>query len=61
MVGPQVRLGNVSFNSISDIDNEMLVSSFSEEEVKFVVWSCDSSKSPRMALISVSLSFVGIF
>jgi len=43
---PQVRLDNVSFNSISDADNKMLVSYFSEEEVKFAIWSCDSSKSP---------------
>jgi len=45
-VGPQVRLDNVSFISIFVVDNEMLLSPLSEEEVKGVVWSCDSSKSP---------------
>jgi len=37
-------LDNVSFNSISESDNEMLIGSFSEEEVKNAVWSYDSSK-----------------
>jgi len=43
--GLQVRLDNVPFNSISAADNEMLVSTFSEEEVKEAVWDCESSKS----------------
>jgi len=42
---PMVRLDNVRFNSISDEDNESLVGVISEEEVKNVVWSCDSLKS----------------
>jgi len=46
VIGPQVRLDNVFFNSISDSDNEMLVGSFSKEEIKNAVWNCDSSKSP---------------
>ena len=41
-----VRLDNVQFNTIFDEDNELLVGTVSEEEVKNVVWSCDSSKSP---------------
>jgi len=41
-----VRLGNVSFNSITEDANSMLVGFFSEEEVKSIIWSCDSSKSP---------------
>ena len=43
---PLVRLDNVRFNTISDEDNELLVGAISEEEVKNVVWSCDSSESP---------------
>jgi len=46
VIGPQVRLDNVIFNSISESDNEMLVGSFSKEEGNNAVWSCDSSKSP---------------
>jgi len=41
-----VRLDNVRFNSISEEDNQMLVGSFSVEEIKEAVWSCNSSKSP---------------
>jgi len=44
--GPQVRLDNVFFNSIIELDNEILVGPFTEEEVKNAVWSCDNSKSP---------------
>jgi len=43
---PLVRLDNVRFNTISDEDNESLVGAVSKEEVKNVIWSCDSSKSP---------------
>jgi len=42
----QVRLDNVRFHSISAEDNELLVGDFSEEEIRAVVWNCDSSKSP---------------
>ena len=41
-----VKLDNVCFNTISKEDNQMLVEAFSEEEIKKVVWSCESSKSP---------------
>ena len=44
-LGLQVRLDNVGFNTIYSDDNVMLVGAFSEEEVKNVVWSCNSSKS----------------
>ena len=44
--GVPVRLDNASFSSISGEDNKMLVEDIFEEEVKFAVWSCDSSKSP---------------
>jgi len=42
----QVRLDNASFNTISEADSEMLTDAFSEEEIRAVVWCCDSSKSP---------------
>ena len=42
----QVRLDKVSFNTISEADNDMLVGAFTEEEVRAAVWGCDSSKSP---------------
>jgi len=42
----QVILDKVDFNSISEVDNEMLVGEVSEEEVKAAIWGCDSSKSP---------------
>jgi len=35
--GNQIRLDNVFFNSVSELDNEMLVSPFSEEEIKNAV------------------------
>jgi len=44
--GPQVRLDNVQFNSIFGANNDTLVGSFSEEEIKNAVWSCDNPKSP---------------
>jgi len=42
----QVTLDKVRFNTISEADNVMLVSNFSEEEVRDAIWGCDSSKSP---------------
>jgi len=42
----QVTLDKVRFNTISEADNVMLVSDFSEEEVRDAIWGCDSSKSP---------------
>ena len=65
---------DVSFSSIIDDDNSMLVGIFSKEEVKSTVWSCDSSKSfgPNdfnfdfikfgwMSLKEVILSAVNVF
>ena len=43
----QVRLDNVSFKGVTREDNEMLVGTVSEAEVKAAMWNCDSSKSPR--------------
>jgi len=54
--GPQIRLDNVSFNSISNTDNKMLVIFFSKEEVKFAIWNCDSSKS--LELDGFNLCFI---
>jgi len=45
-VSQQVRLDNVDFNGILDEVNVMLVGRRTEEEIKHVVWSWDSSKSP---------------
>jgi len=45
MYKAQVRLDNVRFNSIFYEDNALLVGAVSDEEVKNVVWSCDSLKS----------------
>ena len=42
----QVRMDKVSFNTISEADNDWLVRDFSEEEVRAAIWGCDSSKSP---------------
>jgi len=42
----QVRLEKVNFNTISEADNEMLTSDFTEEEIRAAIWGCDSSKSP---------------
>jgi len=41
-----VRLDNVQFSSVSVEENRMLVEDISDEEVKFAVWSCESSNSP---------------
>ena len=43
-----VRLDDVCFNSISDEDNALLFEVVSDEKVKDIVWSCDSSKSPGL-------------
>ena len=43
---PVIRLDNVQFTSLSNEDNVSLIEAVSEEEIKNVVWSCDSSKSP---------------
>jgi len=41
-----VRLDNVQFSSVSVEENRMLFKDIFEEEVKFAVWSCESSKIP---------------
>lgn len=58
-----VKLDNVKFNSISEVDNQMLVGAFNEEEIKEAVWSCDSSKSPspygfNLGFIKFSWEFI---
>ena len=40
-----IRLDNVRFTSLSNKDNVSLIGVVSEEEIKNIVWSCDSSKS----------------
>jgi len=42
----KVRLDNVVFSSIDKEDNDLLVSSFSEEEIRAAIWDCEGSKSP---------------
>ncbi|GKU96029.1 hypothetical protein SLEP1_g9310 [Rubroshorea leprosula] len=39
-------LGGLNFNQISKSQNQMLTAQFSEEEIKAVIWDCDSSKAP---------------
>lgn len=34
------------FNKISELDNDLLIKPFSEEEIKEAVWSCGSDKAP---------------
>ena len=41
-----VRLDNVPFKGITREDNEMLIGTISEAEVKEAMWNCDSYKSP---------------
>ncbi|GKV53163.1 hypothetical protein SLEP1_g59701 [Rubroshorea leprosula] len=40
------KLDGISFNQISQDDNEILIAKFSEEEIKEAIWNCDSSKAP---------------
>ncbi|GKU96042.1 hypothetical protein SLEP1_g9323 [Rubroshorea leprosula] len=40
------KLEGVSFKQVSQEDNDSLVTPFIEEEIKGVVWECDSSKAP---------------
>ncbi|GKV16331.1 hypothetical protein SLEP1_g26989 [Rubroshorea leprosula] len=39
-------IGTIPVKKISEEDNKMLVSTFTEEEIKEAVWSCDGNKSP---------------
>ena len=41
-----VRLDEVEFMSLSPTDNEGLLASFSEKEIRDVVWQCEGTKSP---------------
>ena len=43
---PLIRSDNVRFTSLSNEDNVSLIGAVSVEEIKNIVWSCDSSKSP---------------
>jgi len=45
-VDVKIGLDNITFPSLNESDNAMLIQSFSEEEIKDVVWDCESSKSP---------------
>lgn len=38
------NLGRVSFKKISSDDNDILIGSFGEEEIKSAIWECGSSK-----------------
>ena len=40
------KLNGVSFNSIDQQQNQMLVGCFSEDEIKRAVWECGNDKSP---------------
>ncbi|XP_068503978.1 uncharacterized protein [Phaseolus vulgaris] len=40
-----VRLDEVEFKSLSQEDNESLITAFSEEEIRDAVWLCDGTKS----------------
>ncbi|GKV25593.1 hypothetical protein SLEP1_g35004 [Rubroshorea leprosula] len=40
------KLDGVSFKQIDKADNDFLIATFSEEDIKNAVWDCDSSKSP---------------
>ena len=42
------NLDGVQFNVLSDTQRDMLVQPFSEEEIRSVVWSCGSDKSPGL-------------
>ncbi|GAU22344.1 hypothetical protein TSUD_106720 [Trifolium subterraneum] len=39
-------LQGINFNMLSDEDNGLLLEPFTGEEVKEIIWSCDSNKSP---------------
>jgi len=38
-------MDNIIFNGIYGENNEMMVGEFSKEEIKDVIWNCDSLKS----------------
>ncbi|GKV14959.1 hypothetical protein SLEP1_g25757 [Rubroshorea leprosula] len=40
------KLDEMGFKQISQTDNEFLIAPFTEEEIRKVIWECDSSKAP---------------
>ncbi|GKV48207.1 hypothetical protein SLEP1_g55033 [Rubroshorea leprosula] len=40
------KLDGIRFNKISEANNDILTTTFSEEEIKEAIWECESSKSP---------------
>ncbi|GKV46811.1 hypothetical protein SLEP1_g53774 [Rubroshorea leprosula] len=42
----QPKLDGIGFKQISQTDNELLIAPFSKEEIRKVIWECDSSKAP---------------
>jgi len=50
-----VRLGAIEFKYISLKDNVILISNFSEEEFREVVWQYDGSKSPGHMSLTLTL------
>ncbi|MCH99751.1 endonuclease/exonuclease/phosphatase family protein [Trifolium medium] len=53
------RMDNQVFKQVSEEEGELLIKNFSEEEIKKVVWDCDSEKSPGPD--GISLGFIKIF
>jgi len=41
-----IRLDNIEFPTINREDNDMLANKITKEEIKTVVWDCESNKSP---------------
>ncbi|MCI00811.1 transposon TX1 putative protein, partial [Trifolium medium] len=39
-------MGNFNFKKLSEVESDLLIEEFSEEEIKQAVWECESSKSP---------------
>ncbi|GKU93946.1 hypothetical protein SLEP1_g7495 [Rubroshorea leprosula] len=40
------KLDGICFRQITQTDNELLITTFSEQEIKEAIWNCDPSKSP---------------
>lgn len=58
-MGCRPTLDNLIFQRLSDAKRELLVSPFTEEEIKEAVWNCDNNKSPGPD--GVSFSFIKKF
>ena len=43
----RLDLNGIRFHGIGQQQNDMLVGSFREGEIRAVVWDCESEKSPR--------------